>query len=88
MVVSTVLEVWDKQFCLFLLAYTTSTFVTAAAWNTHVVSVGDSCRSFNVLFVDLPTKAEQKRLGDEPPKSAGRHSSLPTPRSEYFQDQN
>jgi hypothetical protein len=50
-------EVWDKQFRLFLLAYTASTFVTAATWNTDVVSGGDTYGSFNVLFVRLPTKA-------------------------------
>jgi len=81
-------EVWDKEFLLFLLGYTASTFVTAATWNTDVVSVGDGYRSFNDLFVGLPTKAEYKRLRDEPPKSAGRHSSLPTPTSEYFEGQN
>jgi hypothetical protein len=75
-------EVWDKQFRLFLLAYTASTFVIVAAWNTDVVAGGDSYCSFNALFVGLPTKAGQKRLPDETLKSAAQHSSLPTPTSE------
>jgi hypothetical protein len=61
-------KVWDKRFCLFLLAYAASTFVTAAAWNTDVVSGGDIYGSFNILFVGLPTKAEHKRLRNELPK--------------------
>jgi hypothetical protein len=80
-------EAWDKQFRLFLLAYTASTFVTAAAWKTDLVFGGDSYSSFHVLFMGLPTKAEHK-LSDEPPKSVARHSSLPTPTPQCFQRQN
>jgi len=65
-VFSTVQEVWNKQFRLFVLAYTAATFVTAATWNTDVVSGGNNYGCFNVLFVGLPTKVDKNDYATSP----------------------